>query len=357
MSFGSGTFQFWYLLVSSMSFHIASTVTIVPTVATARKGRQTQAELVHAPGPLALAMLVGDPHGRWNPEVTRDTTAGRRAMKELTALMDMSLTNIGGPMIAGLALIEGWRFVREQPSTYHARLLLDSSLAFFPRRNYMKLLEHTVVAFAPWPGDTALTDDCSFMPPHTLGRFLLERLKARDELWVTSVLDTWSRKFGNLPGPVAWQLWWPLALLMARGSWQADVSVKCRRHFGHCITAPCGPSDRLLRYFMALPSDITLSTDEAVVPGTSHGGTKHPPYPADLAMSTLSIASRLRSQRDVSVTLDAVANQLEVKGHGGAATVVRKGKKKGRHGFLFSAIASVLTWSQCYGIGSNAQRR
>ena len=99
------------LFVSSMAFSIESTTRSACTVRTARKGRMTQAELVHVPGPLALAVLVGKPEGRWHKEITRGTDAGKCAMKELSGLAQLPLSNTDGPRVTGLVLIEAWRFL------------------------------------------------------------------------------------------------------------------------------------------------------------------------------------------------------------------------------------------------------
>ena len=310
-----------------MAFSIESTTRSACTVRTARKGRMTQAELVHVPGPLALAVLVGKPEGRWHKEITRGTDAGKCAMKELSGLAQLPLSNTDGPRVAGLVLIEAWRFVHDEVSTNHGRLLIDASVAFFPRRDKMKFLEHVVVAFAEWTRATTWPDEWEFLPPYSLGSSVLERMRSCDNAWVESVLGKWTRDFGVLPSPVGWALWSPLALLMARGIWQADVSVKCQRHVGHSITAPCGPSDRLLRYFMGLPSE--LSSGHGILPRTAKAGTKKTPYAADIALTTLNISSRLRSQRDVQSTFHAVATKLDMEGHGEVAEILRDAKHQG----------------------------
>jgi len=290
-------------------------------------GRKSLAQLVLEDGPPCICVLVGDPKGRWRSQAMANSVEGKRLRSATT---ELGAGSIGDdlPIIAGLAVVEGWRFVHRRPHHVQSELLMEAARTYFPRRSGMTFLEHTILACARWKGAAYFPEDWQALPPYAFGHALLGRLQDECSDWVSCHLKAWNTRFGLAKPVVAWPLWLPLALGMASGKWHADISVLCQRHVGEMITAPVGPSALLLRHFMGLPVPVSPLESKRIEVKVVGDKNKSPGFPkaytATKALPRLILASGLRDQRNVDSTIDAVASLEEGDGMSGVASVVRQ---------------------------------
>ena len=117
-----------------------------------RRGRRSCAYLIlrHTGSPI-LAILVGAPDGRWSNELRSKKRPCAAVASALDTALQGSLDRIAldeGRRAVGIAVLEDWRCVTDQPSHHQASLLVRAASAFSPKRNVMRFLEHPVLAAA-----------------------------------------------------------------------------------------------------------------------------------------------------------------------------------------------------------------
>ena len=237
-------------------------------------GRKPLAQLVHEDGPPCICVLVGDPKGRWRSQAMANSVEGKR-LRSATTEHVAGCIGEDLPIIAGLAVVEEWRFVHAKPRHVQSELLMDAARTYFARRRGMTFLEHTILACARWDGAAHFPEDWQALPPYAFGHALLGRLHEDNSVWVSRQLHAWKTRFGFAKLVVAWPVWLPLALGMASGKWYADVSVLCQRHIGETITAPVGPSALLVRHFMALSVSVSSSEPKRIEVKVAGDKKKH----------------------------------------------------------------------------------
>ena len=126
-------------------------------------GRKSLAQLVLEDGPPCICVLVGDPKGRWRSQAMANSVEGkpfRSARAELVA------GSIGDdlPIIAGIVVVEEWRFVHRRPHHVQSEFLMEAARTYFPRRRGMVFLEHTLLACARWKGAADFPDNWQALP-------------------------------------------------------------------------------------------------------------------------------------------------------------------------------------------------
>ena len=96
-------------------------------------GRKALGQLVHEDGPPYLCVLVGDPRGRWHLQAMSNTVVGKRIRSATTGHVDKGIGD-EQPIIVGLVVAQGWRFIHSRPQQWQTELLMDAPRIFFRRR-------------------------------------------------------------------------------------------------------------------------------------------------------------------------------------------------------------------------------
>ena len=291
-----------------------------------RSKKGSYADMVGDVGPNVLAVLVGQPKGRWWPELRGKGKACRAALRAVSAAAD------GGgawsapahepeesDLLVGLAVIEGWRCVRGSASHADTYALMQASEAFHRRRSGQRFLEHRVVSAASlgqlngsrldapssWvnvPAGVAGPKLLQHLTSASLGA--LARQRGSELVPLGQLLSDWEARYGvSVSKCFAWPVTMQLAVVMASGLWFGDVSVRHRRQLPTDVTmAPSLPSEGLLRFFVAMdigqlrPPKSCMQASERVW-DAPRGFVKryHPAH----ALRSLRMGMRLRSQEHV----------------------------------------------------------
>ena len=243
-------------------------------------------------GPPTLVLLIADVEGPWSAELKGRSTASKILAKRLAELPRQGqpvLDETTRATIVGLAVLRGWRFVQGQASTSDAHMLIQASLQHNARCKGQRFLEHEVLASAV----LSFQGGCAIHPPEGwnawpatyAGRTLLPSLTQRmasvssksasgmtdhlsqGNLKVERILAQWSAEFGLEVGSCsAWPVAPSLALAVARGQWDTDVSVKLRRDSaGTRGPLRLGPAPAIMRRFQEEGSDEVLAPPEKPV--------------------------------------------------------------------------------------------
>ena len=130
--------------------------------------------------------------------------------------------------MVGAALLHVWSFVHDVARHEHTWITMQASKAAHRRRGDIKFLEHKVLASVPFTAHEdgrPLPQNWNVMPPHVLGRHLLDDLSRGSKGVRTESLRQWQSVHGPLQaGVVAWPVWWPLAKAMVQGAWYGDFT-------------------------------------------------------------------------------------------------------------------------------------
>jgi len=294
-------------------------------------------DLVRADGPLTLAVLIGQPKGRWWPELQGDSPACKTALAMVSAAADLQwpavLAEPGGcDFVAGVAIIQGWHCVLSAASHADTYALMQASEAFHRKRSGHRYLEHAIVAVATLGqqsgGFLEVPDDCQSLPPGVAGVKIIDHLLSVNadahvsaghlsgsKFGLGQLLSAWEARYQvERRACVAWPATSSLASAMASGKWHGDVSVRHRRQLPLETTmAPVVPSVGLLRHFASMdvgclqPPPAKTSAD--VGPREGRRGFVQPYHPAHIVAS-LQAGLHLRDRRNLKDTLIKGAHWL-----------------------------------------------
>ena len=225
-------------------------------------------------GPLVLAVLVGQVNGRWSAELAHHGHPCRALAARVKARcgeVSRASSASDNGVAVGIAVLRQWRFVVSVASTKDTHALMCASIAFHPRRDGQRFLEHEVVAAAIVPTQEVVVPvpaDLSAWPAASAGRQLVvamrtlgTRLRITKGAFAGSTYDVdtlvrmWSSDHAVSSASVlAWPVAHPLANAMASGVWGGDVSVRFQRvQFGERSLAPTAPTEGMQRHFLAMP--------------------------------------------------------------------------------------------------------
>ena len=235
-----------------------------PFVQRASKAKRTYSEMLGQDGPMTLAVLVGQPRGRWWPELQASAKpcAAARATVERAVGADAA-DRPAIAVIAGVAVMRAWRCVLREASHADAFALMAASAAFYSKRAGQAYLEHVVVANASF--SDAMDAMASDGQRVEAGPALIERMReAKATVVVTKGQASGQTMLAEhfvaqlrsdyqlTSRAVAWPVVFPLAIAMAKGTWFGDVSVRHRRRVAtdDTLAAPVGPSVGLLRHWV-----------------------------------------------------------------------------------------------------------
>ena len=283
----------------------------------ATKAKRTYGEMLGQDGPLTLAVLVGQPRGRWWRELQASAKpcAAARASAERAVGADAGHRQ-DTAVIEGVAVMRGWRCVRREASHADTFALMAASAAFYSKRTGQAYLEHEVVASATVSG--AMSAMASEGQLVEAGPALIERLR---EAKATVIVTKGQARGQTMPAEhflaqlrstyqltsrvVAWPVAFPLAIAMAKGAWFGDVSVKHRRRVAteDSLAAPVGPSVGLLRYWLqseevcmprAPANQDVVSHGQVQVWDTARGATRgyHPAHVLDVLRAGLHVRNK-----------------------------------------------------------------
>ena len=247
-------------------------------------GRPQRAQMVKD-GPLALAVLVGKHDGRWSHELSGRGAACRALASQLSSKVGAVPEWMPSGAVWGLAVVRQWRYVLDTASTQDMLALMKASNAMHCRRQGQLFLEHEVLAAAMVLDTGSPATSCPVAwPPRFAGERLVEGMRASAarlrctrgpafprHLDVQELLAHWASTLQvSLGSPLSWQVATPLAMAMARGVWDGDVSVHFRRvTFGEVSKAPTQPSAGMLRHFASM--DVPVGYPHA--PPSLDGGS------------------------------------------------------------------------------------
>ena len=255
---------------------------VVVNAAPVKRGKKRRYEQVLADGgPMVLALVLGQPKGRWWPELNGDAKACRAASKLVSAAAGDDV--LGCPMdtdtdrLVGLAILRGWRCVRGEVSHADAYALIQASEAFHRKRGDPRYLEHDVVAATTVQASDGnsidVARDLAAKPACIAGRILLQRIAVAGAQAVVTkgnscgkaycipdLLAKWKSEYGvEASASLAWPVVAGLAAAICRGTWYCDVSVRHRRQLpGETTMAPSQPSVGQLRHFSLMEVDKAL---------------------------------------------------------------------------------------------------
>ena len=252
--------------------------------------KRSMAELVENDGPLTLALLIGQPRGRWWPELNGPAKQCKDARDRVAKVAGNALSGQGADVLVGVVVVRGWRFVRGSASHLDTYALMAASEAFHRRREGQRFLEHEIVASASVRGGDGspieVSADITAGSPGFAGRRLLQQVLGSSasaevtsgegtralggggrRVAVSEVLASWKTHYAvDEAKCVAWPVLGALALAMAEGAWYGDVSVRHRRQIpGENTIAPTGPSVGLLRHFVGQEVERVRPPDNVVV--------------------------------------------------------------------------------------------
>lgn len=292
------------------------------------RGRPRRGEQVKD-GPLTLAVLVGRQDGRWSAELNGQG-ASCRALASMVSERATGALREGVPdgAVWGLAIVRKWRYVLSEASTQDMLALMRATSDTHRRRQGQRFLEHEIVAAAAMANGTPMAGCHVGIPALQAGDRLLEQLRASAvsmrvtrgpsrgrPLSVPALLSHWHGALPfSLASPVSWQAATPLAVAMAEGRWDGDVSVHFRRSgFRELTHAPTWPPAGMLRYFqsMDVPDGYPAPPASAVSPDIPDALVEDPPilrpprgfckrrYTGEHLVACVSTASEVRSRRKV----------------------------------------------------------
>ena len=289
-------------------------------------------------GPPTLVVLIADSSGPWSAELAGRSRQSKALVKRLG-----DLPRHDGPAlpsgiltaVVGLAVICGWRFVHGRSKTADAYTLIQASLGHWPRCQGQRFLEHEVLAFAALD----LPPSCVVIPPEGwdawpagyAGRALLDLVRSQHALasyrsaspppaparvHVETLLEEWSARFGlQLGSCLAWPVAPSLAMAMARGHWEADVSVKIRR--ASSSTAPAvrlGPAPAIMRRFQREGSDEVLPPPVSSLSLVKSNSGFIRMWHARQLIKGLRFSQYLKDQQDCRPALQAASQFFEDEG-------------------------------------------
>ena len=218
-----------------------------------------------------IAVLIGQPRGRWTPELNCQQSACKDVRETLSnAAGEFPLSADCPGIVVGVVVFGQWRFVTGAASHAQTFALMKASEACHARRSGHRFVEHEVLAAAQMSagsGCEQLVAGSAWLREHTgssrlnqdaatamaASQFVVTKGDClRHSFSLRGIIDRWSANF-NLASDklVAWPVDYRLAIAIARGTWWGDVSVKHRRQLaGERSMAPVRPADELLRQFL-----------------------------------------------------------------------------------------------------------
>ena len=216
-----------------------------------------------------IAVLIGQPRGRWTQELNSHQSACKRARESLSNVVgEFPLTADCPGIVVGIVAFGQWRCVIGAASHDQTFALMKASEACHARRSGHRFVEHEVMAAAQLSSSSGqLVADSAWLREHTGSRRLnqdaataMASLKfiitrgdmVRHSFDLRGIIDLWSANFNMASDKlVAWPVDYRLAAAIAQGIWWGDVSVKHRRQLpGEQSMAPVRPADTLLRQFL-----------------------------------------------------------------------------------------------------------
>ena len=249
--------------------------------------KRSYAKLVECDGPLKLALVVGQPEGRWWPELNDDAKACKAAYKHVSVAAGNGFANwpLGTDRLVGLAIVRGWHCILSSASHADTYALIQASEAHHKKRSGQRYLEHEVVAAStlqPFDGNSIhLSRDWAAKPPAIAGPRLLQQITDANHqarlrkgssvgktCLVSELLEQWKSEYDvDATDCLAWHLMPELAGAICMGAWYGDVSVRYRRQLrGHNTMAPAQPSVGQLRHFVSMDIDKVLPPLQASAP-------------------------------------------------------------------------------------------
>ena len=286
-------------------------------------------QMVHEKGPLRFVFLVGHDSGTWSQELQSGQGPCRLAKDEVIQ------ASVGHPMasfsdqrmfIAGVAVMEGWHFVRGSTIEQRSFLLIEASNKHHTRRSGQRFLEHQVRAAATVEASDAqhLLLQAGFHHRSPSGQAADLKEKAdRDSLKfeitkgpgrgahlsLETLEDRWRQIFGIELGQASAMIsWTPLACALACGLWRGAVTTISRRQSQGRGQLPLAPSARVLQEF--------LKEDVLAVSGPASPGHKqhqvwdalwgkrlrfHPIH----VLNALRVGQNVRNQASVRASIEA----------------------------------------------------
>ena len=165
------------------------------------------------------------------------------------------------------------------------------------------------------PGGFSFPANWELTPPRALGAALLALLETQHGDVAKAQVRLWRARFPDMKHVLAWPPWGPMARAMAKGVWHGDVSVRFRRQHSDDLAAPVLPVARLLRYFTGTADvprlELWVAADNI---GQQRAARIPKPYAMDIAIASLDMAARLRSQWHVDKTFAGVSKLIQPRG-------------------------------------------
>ena len=154
-----------------------------PSAPARRRAKRCYAELLDQYGPLTLALLVGQPRGRWCPELDGSAKACKVARAVVSKAVgdgdDVGALRPNADVLVGIAVLRSWHCIRGAASHNDVYALVQASEAFHRKRTGQRFLEHEVVASAIFRSSDGTFDvfpDWAARPAGVTGRKLLQRI-------------------------------------------------------------------------------------------------------------------------------------------------------------------------------------
>ena len=247
---------------------------------TPRGQKRSVADMVLADGPLLCVWLIGQPlrGARWCAEVQHGSQASTALHRALVAVAGQAADALPADraIVAGVAIVRAWRFVRGAVSHEHVWMMTEACQRCHSQRSGQRFIEHEVLASATISaasgGFIVAPEEWLALPARLAGERIRSHLSAvsaqaqitkggvqgviRD---VQGLLDSWflAHDLASSAAMLAWPVTSLLALGLASGSWFGDVSVKHRRMRAEEVTmAPVSMSAKTIRHFLEM--DVQL---------------------------------------------------------------------------------------------------
>jgi hypothetical protein len=279
-------------------------------------------------GPLIVAVVVGQEHGRWRSDFNAQHPLARGALELLdcaTASGAPATPTGDGPLHAdetsrllGFVLLRSWHFVRDAPMSQQSDAMAKLLAHRHSSCSVIGYIEHAVVSAARLANPLSMPHHWErFSPAHVALQCVALASSARSCITapvapfngattvetnsngMEDLLAHWRRLLPKKHRTCLWPLWFPLADAFVQGRWAVDVSVVLGKNKCGSWCPEVFPSRRQLQMFRANPPlslkrPLERSTHSTRKKRSTDGGFIRAYDPLHLA-AAVSVAENLSS--------------------------------------------------------------
>jgi len=216
----------------------------------ARVDQPRRMDLLDMDGPVVLVAVIAKSNGKW-AFIEESQQVACAVVKQQLGPYENG--DVAEDSVVALAAIRAWRFVKMSFRSSDAHALACAAFAHRGRQRALRFLEHEVLHVTEVP-PTLRTLVRNSIAAGADARDLLHRFDNHYSFRLGGIMREWLAAYPELLGKglVAWPLWGPLAMGVARGDWKSDVTVIFQRQSLCSLRAPILPSGRCLSLFRKL---------------------------------------------------------------------------------------------------------